>query len=345
MVYFFLFFISFFTAFLGIWFIRRLAFQKDWFNSPSSDRWHKTPTALFGGVGFVPIYLILQIYFICIHSIEIPSLAIILILGSLVMFFLGLIDDIWPISPIKKLLTQIVVAGLFIHSGGLFDLFQNNLMDILISYLWFIVIINSLNMLDNMDGLAAGVAGLSIIFLILISYASSTINDPLVIPFGVITLATLTAFLFFNSNPASIFMGDAGSLSLGFVLAALTIPSELNFNFGLSINSDTSSYIFLMIPIALLSVQIFDFFFVTINRLLQGKKPYIGGRDHTSHILVKLGMSDKKAVFSLYALSFFGGSLALSIKFYQFEAIIFFILYFIVLIILAIFLSFKANTK
>jgi UDP-GlcNAc:undecaprenyl-phosphate/decaprenyl-phosphate GlcNAc-1-phosphate transferase len=339
-----LFFISFFVAFFGVWFIRRLAFQKNWHITPSSDRWHKTPTVLFGGVGFAPVIIIFQIYIIVSHSISIPLLGIILIVGTLSMFFLGLIDDIWPIGPIKKLLTQVVVAGLFIHSGGVFNLSSYDLLDIFISYLWFIVIINSLNMLDNMDGLAAGIACLSIIFLIIISIPSSG-SDPLIIPFGIIILATLIAFLLFNYNPASIFMGDSGSLSLGFALAALTIPSELNFNFGLSINSKINTYIFFLIPLALLSVQIFDFVFVTINRLIKGKKPYIGGRDHTSHTLVKLGMSDKKAVFFLYVLCILGGSVAVGIKFYKFDAIIFFVSYFFVLMVLAIYLSLKANTK
>ena len=182
------------------------------------------------------------------------------------------------------------------------------------------------------------------IYLVLISTPPSG-NVPLIIPLGITILAALIAFWLFNYNPASIFMGDSGSLSIGFILAALTIPSELNFNFGLSINTKIENYIYLFIPLALLSVQIFDFTFVTINRLLQGKKPYIGGKDHISHSLVKLGMSNKTAVFSLYFLGVLGGAIAVALKFYKFEAIIFCISYFIILMVLAIYLSLKVDNK
>ncbi|SVD08340.1 uncharacterized protein METZ01_LOCUS361194, partial [marine metagenome] len=295
MKYLFLFFASFFMAFFGVWLIRRLAIQNHWHSAPSSDRWHQTTTANIGGVGFVPVIIIFQIYIIFNQSLYLPLLGIVLVLGTLSMFILGLIDDIWPVKPLTKLLSQIAVSSLFIHAGGVFNLFAYDLINMLITYLWFLVIINSLNMLDNMDGLAVGIASLSIIYLVLISIPPSG-TEPLIILLGITILAALIAFWLFNFNPASIFMGDSGSLSIGFILAALTIPSELNYNFGLIVNTKIENYIFLLIPLALLSVQIFDFTFVTINRLLQGKKPYIGGKDHTSHSLVKLGMSNKKEV-------------------------------------------------
>ena len=258
------------------------------------------------------------------------------------MFILGLIDDIWPVQPLTKILSQIAVSSLFIHAGGVFNIFTYDLLNTLLTYLWFLVIINSLNMLDNMDGLAVGIASLSVIYLVLISVTPSG-NSPLIIPLGITMLATLIAFWFFNYSPASIFMGDSGSLSIGFILAALTIPGELNYNFGLSVDTKIETYILLFAPTALLSVQIFDFSFVTINRLLQGKKPYIGGKDHTSHSLVKLGMSNKKAVFSLYFLGGLGGAIAVALKFYKFEAIIFCIAYLISLMIFAIYLSLKVD--
>ena len=344
MVYLFLFFASFFMAFFGVWLIRRLAIQNHWHSAPSSDRWHQTTTANIGGVGFVPVIIIFQIYIIFNQSLYLPLLGIVLVLGTLSMFILGLIDDIWPVGPLIKLLSQIAVASLFIHAGGVFNLFEYDLLDTLITYLWFLVIINSLNMLDNMDGLAVGIASLSIIYLVLISIPPSG-TEPLIILLGITILAALIAFWLFNYNPASIFMGDSGSLSIGFILAALTIPGELNYNFGLSVNTKIENYIYLFVPLALLSVQIFDFIFVTINRLLQGKKPYIGGKDHTSHSLVKLGMSNKKAVFFLYFLGGVGGAIALALKFYKLEAIIFCISYFISLMILAIYLSLKVDNK
>ena len=99
MVYLFLFFASFFMAFFGVWLIRRLAIQNQWNIAPSPDRWHQTTTANIGGVGFVPVIIIFQIYIIFNQSLYLPLLGIVLVLGTLSMFILGLIDDIWPVGP------------------------------------------------------------------------------------------------------------------------------------------------------------------------------------------------------------------------------------------------------
>lgn len=338
----FLFFGSFIVAFFGVLAIRKLSLQNSWYSSPSLDRWHKSPTALLGGVGFIPIILFFQFLVLINQPLSTPILGFSLILGAMLMFLLGLIDDIWPTGPIIKLLLQIAAASIFIHTGGLLNLTTYAIINILLTYLWFIVIINSLNMLDNMDGLAIGVAFISILSLVLISIPSIG-NNPLIIQFGIIMLGSFSAFWLFNNNPASIFMGDSGSLSIGFILAALAIPSDLNFNFGLSSNSVVDSLLLILILLALLSVQLVDFIFVTINRLLKGKKPYVGGKDHTSHSLVKLGMSDKQAVILLYFFGFIGGILAILLKYFKEQVLIYGIIYFIILSFFAIYLSIKVE--
>ena len=337
---------SFFITFCSIWLVRRLAFKNNWYVNPSINRWHKEPTALHGGIGFIPIMLCLQVYFVAKLGMNTPNIFWALILGVAFNFCLGWIDDIRPLGAFKKLFFQIIASSFFIHSGGSINFFSNELINILISYLWFIIIINSLNMLDNMDGLAIGVSCISIIFLVAVSYSSSSLSlNPIVILLGIISVASMAAFWLFNFNPASIFMGDSGSLSIGYILAAFTIPGEINFSYGVSNSSSLESLIIFLIPLALLSTQIFDFCFVTISRLLRGIKPYIGGKDHSSHGFALLGLNDKYAVYILYLLSVLGGILALTLKIYLLKALPFFLAYFIFLISLGCVLRFLVNKK
>ena len=286
----------------------------------------------------------LQLYFVTNLEIYIPTIFYSFILGVFIVFFLGWFDDVKPLSVGKKLFIQILAASIFIHSGGIITLSSNEIINILISYFWFILIINSLNMLDNMDGLAIGIGTISIMFLVLVSipplYFSANL---IIIPLGIISIASMFAFWLFNFIPASIFMGDSGSLSIGYILAALTIPSELNSSFGLTNDSNLESFIIFLIPLALLSAQIFDFCFVTISRLIRGMKPYIGGKDHSSHCFFLLGMSEKKAVFSLYLICIFGGVLAVLLKVYLFSALSIFVIYFSFLIILGLTIGILIN--
>jgi UDP-GlcNAc:undecaprenyl-phosphate GlcNAc-1-phosphate transferase len=173
-----------------------------------------------------------------------------------------------------------------------------------ITIFWLIGITNAINLLDNMDGLATGIAAIASGFLTLNFVTAGQTTEALML--GVFT-AALLGFLIYNSNPASIFMGDSGSMFIGFFLASAAL---INVAGGRS----RSFVPVLAVPILVLFIPIFDTTFVTILRKLSGRAASQGGRDHTSHRLVALGLSEKRAVLLLYALAAVSGLLAIMVR-------------------------------
>jgi len=326
--------IAFVFAYVGVLLVYKLALKKSWLSMPKEDRWHQKPTALFGGLGFIPVFIFLQLYLIVTSSDLLLDVQVALIIGVISMFILGWFDDVKPVGPFIKLFIQIIVSGLIIHNGVLLEITSFEIINITITYIWFVVIINALNMLDNMDGLAAGVAVLISIFLILLSYSSQSIGLMLGGGFFVIVFA----FLLFNSHPASIFMGDSGSLPIGYILATLTIASPINASFGIA---NVDSYIYYLITLSLLLVPLFDFTFVFTTRILRGRRPYVGGKDHSSHMLVLCSLSEKQAVIVLYILTITGGVIAVGLKYFAYEAMVLLIMYILFLLSLGWYLGLK----
>ncbi|HEX7721020.1 MAG TPA: hypothetical protein VF397_02605, partial [Pyrinomonadaceae bacterium] len=173
-----------------------------------------------------------------------------------------------------------------------------------ITIFWLIGITNAINLLDNMDGLATGIAAIASGFLTLNFIAGNQPTEALML--GAFT-AALIGFLIYNSNPASIFMGDSGSMFIGFFLAS---SSLINLAGGRS----RAFLPVLAVPILVLFIPIFDTTFVTILRKLSGRAASQGGRDHTSHRLVALGLSEKRAVLMLYGLAALSGLLAVTLR-------------------------------
>lgn len=275
--------------------IRLFALKYDLVAYPRPDRWHKRPTALLGGVG---------IYLACVISMFVFGLARAqafgLLLGGTFLFVLGLADDKFHFTPYVKLLAQIVAGCAAILFGIVIKLPIDALFNIPLTLLWIIGITNAFNLLDNIDGLAAGIACVSSLML----FASSLLfsNNILGI-FALILAGASLGFLPFNFNPAKIFMGDSGSMFIGYCVAVISIVDTPRHLSGLLIT--------LLVPVLILSVPIFDTIFVMIIRKLQGKKIFEGGKDHTSHRLVTLGLSQKKTVILLYAISIIFGSIGI----------------------------------
>jgi UDP-GlcNAc:undecaprenyl-phosphate GlcNAc-1-phosphate transferase len=338
---------------LGTALIRFLARRYGWLVLPRKDRWHKAPTALHGGAGFYPFFLIGALWILIRHYGSgtgsplgvIPnelSLAAMLILGSLVMFAFGLWDDIKQFRPATKLLFEFAAASLFISAGGVFQLSGNVVVDLLITYLWFVGIINAVNMLDNMDGLASGVVVLAASTLVLLAMGvhGFTLKGVLALPFGLLLAASLAGFWLHNRPPASIFMGDSGSLSIGYILAALAVPSALNGFMGINTNGrPLGPMMVLLIPVTVLAIPIFDTTLVTVTRTLRSQKPSDGGQDHSSHRLVGLGLSEKRAVWVLYSLAAFGGSVAVLMQHFPSQSLPLFGAYALALIITGVYLG------
>ena len=290
-----------------------MAKRKGWIAHPSKQRWHKQPTALLGGVA---IYLgiasalffmadfstILPHFFRTSDSVSLPSLGAVIWLGMTFLFFLGLLDDFIHIKPHTKLVGQILVALLIAFLGFRLHWFASLTFDTMVTIAWIVGITNAFNLLDNMDGLCAGIGFIAVFFLTILFWVSTPEAAVIAMSVG----GALAAFLIYNFNPATIFMGDCGSLIIGFTLAVLSLYfSETQGGSALSNFA---------VPIILLLVPIFDTTLVTLIRLLSGRKASLGGKDHTSHRLVLMGFSEKNAVLFLYTVATIAGISALFVS-------------------------------
>lgn len=262
---------------------------------PRSDRWHKQPTATLGGAAIYLSALLPTLLFLPLNRGLIGLLS-----GATVLFLVGLIDDKFRITPYVKLFAQIVAASIAVFAGITLGPPVNSILAVPLTILWIVAVTNAFNLLDNIDGLAAGIAAICSLMLFFSGFIFS--NNPFG-PYGLLLSAAALGFLPYNFNPARIFMGDSGSMFLGYSLAAVSI-SGMN-------RHASNLFITLLVPVFILSVPIFDTILVTVGRLLQGRKVFEGGKDHTSHRLVTLGLSQRKTVLLLYALSASFGLFAL----------------------------------
>ena len=266
--------------------VRRVAWRYGFIDQPSFRKVHATPMPRLGGLaiyaGFIVALLVLGTRFRFNEAVGI-------LIGATLVSVVGGIDDHSPIGPVPKLLAQALAAGILILSGVQVAVFDQQWLNVVVTVIWVVGITNALNFLDNMDGLSAGVAAVASAFFLLLA----ALNNQYLV--GVMSAALLGAcigFLWYNFNPASIFMGDSGSLFIGFVLAALGI--KLRFP-G---NTDIVTW---MAPVLVLGLPILDTTLVTVSRLRRGVNPLTtAGKDHISHRLARLTGSKREAVLMCY---------------------------------------------
>ncbi len=218
--------------------------------------------------------------------------ALVILGGALVIFALGLCDDGRPLGPILKLLVILAVAISVTTFGGVrMAEFAGRLPSIALSCVWIFVITNSLNFLDNMDGLSAGIAAIGAAFLSVCGVLAGQVLVPM---FGSLLAGALFGFLIFNFPPAKIFMGDAGSLLNGYMLSVLSILTSYWAS-----GSEPVPYALAM-PLCVLAVPLYDFVSVVVLRVLEGRNPLKGDQRHFSHRLVQRGLSRRGAVLTIY---------------------------------------------
>jgi UDP-GlcNAc:undecaprenyl-phosphate GlcNAc-1-phosphate transferase len=266
---------------------------------PSYDRWHRRPVPNVGGLAMLPPLL-----FVCALGGLLGPLRPVLV-GSTLMFLVGLIDDFRIFRPGTKLVLQMLAAAALLYLLPALHITGYPVVDLLLGFAWIIGITNAVNLLDNMDGLAAGVALIAgACFLAVLWLDGAVTAQP--IAAGVAALVGVSAgFLLFNFHPASIFMGDSGSHLLGSFLAGSALMATPAMSSRLAPVA--------AIPVVLLLIPIFDTSFVTVARGLSGRSAFLGGRDHTSHRLVALGIGERRAVLVLYVLTALGGAAALGL--------------------------------
>ena len=258
-------------------------------------RWSAQSKPTIGGIGFFFSFLFAVIFGLFINSsIGLPLLF--LCAAAMMAFFMGLADDAFNTRPYFKLFVQIACAVLLIAGGFYARLFAAEWMNYLFSLFWIVGMMNSINMLDNMDGVSGGVSfsiflGLSAIFI--------QLNVVFLSLIALCMSAGVLGFLFLNWKPAKLYMGDSGSQLLGVLLAALACAGPLNLDL-LGINAFQS----LSLLVLLFLLPICDTTLVTINRLRAGQSPMVGGRDHSTHNLSYLGLNDGQIalVYSLLTL-------------------------------------------
>ncbi len=286
--------------------VRKIAIAGKWLAYPQKERWHKKPTALLGGVAIyialaVPLYVSADFsrLFAALPQAgtfnPVSGIGSIIWIGMTLLFLLGIVDDFKHIKPYTKLVGQIMAASLAALLGFRLTWFTSLTIDTIITIVWIVGITNAFNLLDNMDGLCAGIGCVSAVFLALIF-----INDfPQAALVALVLAASLAAFLVYNFNPASIFMGDSGSLVIGFTISLLTLCHA-----QIKPDSTLAAY---AVPVMIVMVPILDTTLVSMIRILSGRKASVGGRDHTSHRLVLMGLTERGAVLFLCGIGTISG--------------------------------------
>jgi UDP-GlcNAc:undecaprenyl-phosphate GlcNAc-1-phosphate transferase len=266
-------------------FTKRMAIRLGFIDHPDERKVHTSPLPRIGGVA---------IYLGCIFALLLSdrffmSQLVSIMIGATLVSFLGIWDDYKTLKPVIKLCGQTLAGIILIYSGIKVSFLPYEVMNIIATLAWVVIITNALNLLDNMDGLSGGVATIACVFYFLIAVMT---GQYLVASLAAALLGACLGFLYYNFNPASIFMGDSGSLFIGFLLA--TIGIKLRF-------PSNVAFVTWMVPVVVLGLPLFDTTLVIISRLRRGLNPLTTpGKDHVSHRLVKMGASHREAVLILY---------------------------------------------
>src|ERR1039457_4866636 len=262
--------------------------------APRADRWHAVPTPSSGGLA---IFLSCAAAYWLACPGRYPRIA----LAVAALWVFGFLDDRLRLRPALKLAVQVAAAGFVVLGGVVFPVTPWFLPNVALSMFWIVMITNAFNLIDNMDGLCAGV----VIICLFRSWLLTSHGYRADADLWAILGAAFAGFLFFNYHPARIFMGDCGSLPAGFALGALTLAGPAPHK-GLLLTG-------FFYPALTFAYPIFDTALVSVLRKLTGRPISLGGRDHSSHRLASLGLDQRQVVWILWLLTAFGASLGIMI--------------------------------
>ena len=266
----------------------RYAIRANVLDQPGEHKSHKVAVPYLGGLAIVVTFVIAVILMSVLrppHTGRGELLGVLTI--AVLLAAVGLIDDLRQVSPSWRLIAEVSAASIVWSLGNGTAVTTVETVDLILTVLWFVGITNAFNLLDNMDGLAAGLAAISSMTV----FAVAGTNGQFLVAGLAVALAGCTVgFLRLNFHPARIYMGDSGSLFIGFLVAYLGI--KLRFEGGRLVSA--------LVPIFACSAAVFDTSLVVISRIRAGRNPFQGGQDHVSHRLVKLGLSVPAAVCTIY---------------------------------------------
>lgn len=295
---------------LGIFIVPLVIFyseKKGLVDKPNERKIHSTPVPRLGGVAIWCSTMLTFLLLIFLSYYPYGSLLSGILLGSSLMFLLGLIDDIYCLDAKFKLFIQISIATIVFALGirieTIYNPFGNPIQLVpVISYIitigWIVGISNAVNFIDGIDGLAGSVITISSVTLGLIAVAIVPANTISAL-IAFILAGSMLAFLTYNFNPAKIFMGDSGALFAGFLLATLSITGVMK-----------TAALAMMVPLIVLSVPIIDITFSSLRRIAKGTSPFVADAEHIHHKLLKAGFSQNKTVFTLAAFAVLSGAFA-----------------------------------
>jgi UDP-GlcNAc:undecaprenyl-phosphate GlcNAc-1-phosphate transferase len=271
-------------------------------NEGDQIRWASTTKPAFGGVSFYIIFLASIVFYAIFFGnsqILLNAKFLGLLVASSLGFMMGLADDAYNTKPFLKFLVQFICAFIFIFTGNVIETFSYEWLNITLTMLWVIGMMNSVNMLDNMDGITSSVSLIicsGAAFILAFNEQYQSIDMVLIL--GVIS--GIAGFLYYNWHPSRMYMGDSGSQFLGTFLAGIGITYFWNSPdyYGEAVPAKQVLVVALMFIIPLIDTTT-----VSINRLLKGKSPFVGGRDHTTHHLSYMGLSDRHVAILLIVIS------------------------------------------
>ena len=274
-------------------------------DQPAGRRIHLVATPRLGGLAMLAGFLAPALYYL---PDDAPTRG--LVAGAALVALLGAADDIWGLTPAFKLLGQVACAAVPVSAGLTIDHVTLPLVGVgdlgvaqyPISILWFVALVNMINFTDGMDGLAAGISGLGATTFAILA-ASLGRGDPAIMAAAL--AGACIAFLVFNFHPARVFMGDSGSMLLGFVLAGVAISGVMK----------TTAAVAVVAPLVILAIPILDTSFVVLKRLKHGLPVYSADRSHFHHRFFNIGWGQRKTVLALYAWCALMGAVAVALRF------------------------------
>jgi len=294
--------------------MRRIAIKKQIVDKPNeSHKTHSNPIPYLGGVAIVIGVTLVSYLALFVGGLSLSKvlLASSILIPALLVGAIGLVDDVKKLTPLSRFVAQnaiaIVSTQILIATKTVGSPTGNALVDFLITILWIVGLTNALNFFDNIDGGASGTAAMSASCLFILALQGSQFS---IAAFALVLAGGTVGFLLWNRPPARIYMGDAGALFLGLLLASLTIrfdPNPINRVAGFAV------------PFFLLAVPIMDTSVVVLKRIVRGISPFQGGRDHLSHRLLRSGLNKRQSVVALWILTAFFCCISLVISIASFE--------------------------
>ena len=272
-------------------------------------RWNAQEKPALGGISFYVIFLFAFIFILLFpdRSLGFNIQTVGILVAATMAFLMGLADDAFNTQPLLKFLTQLVCGLVAIFSGHSILIFENQFLNYFVTVLWIVGLMNSINMLDNMDGITSIVSILICFFMVIVNVSLlNTTSYSSILNLGV--MGALCGFLVYNFHPSRMFMGDTGSQFLGLFLAVMGIDNCWNASKSVLVHGFAVGNIVLVALVFLLPLT--DTFAVVINRLRAGRSPFVGGKDHTAHHLFFKGITEKRIACIFFVLGLIGVLLA-----------------------------------